>query len=440
MSFLIFSVLLLFLGCASKKKTYKTNVYNQSEVWSDLDQLTSRDFANYQDQLREPLLKIWKQRQDAGKISQGALGNPKSIVEAMLPKDGRANRACKNVHRVILLIHGLYDSPYTMKDLGRVFNEQCFDTRFLLLPGHGSQTGDLRYTKMEDWLHSVNFAVNTLKQESPKKDIYIAGFSTGGALAIDRALEDSSIKGVFLFAPLLARKPFSRVVSFLTEACCEFIEKQEEVDSIKYESTTANSVIQAGRLVERLQNRFDQGEALTIPVFVTLAKNDYTVPSIKTLQFLREGQFGKKSYAVVYTLSSIDNKETISCQEATKKNSEFSWKKTLLCKSRFTYRKNTYINDFSHMALTLKPDDPHYGFGGDYKYCLHYKCNDRQECQNPSTKRLCYGEREMRGGQHSEQCKKGETVIQRLTFNPLFDHLQKQLETFIHKLDSKSIE
>ena len=269
---LLFTAVLLLSGCASSK-LYEESVYNRSDAWLDIDRLTSGKFKAYKEQLRGPLLKVWERREADGRVSIGRFSKPATVAQALLPEDGQPptnKKSCHKTRGVVLLLHGLYDSPYTMRDLGRVFNEQCFITRFLLLPGHGTQAGDLRYTKMEDWVRSVRFAVNTVKQDYSGMDIYMAGFSTGGALAIHQAMEDDSIRALFLFAPLLDRKLFALEGAALIEACCEYVEKNPERDSIKYESTTANSVIQVGRLVERLQDRFANGQTLKVPVFVAL--------------------------------------------------------------------------------------------------------------------------------------------------------------------------
>jgi len=428
-------VILLSFGCASTR-LYEDAVYNKSNVWLDIDRLVSRDFATYQDLLREPLLKVWKQRAVDKKVSAGLFADPDKIVQALLPKDGKpvgGEKDCEKTLGVILLLHGLYDSPYTMKDLGEVFNKQCFATRYLLLPGHGTQTGDLRYTKMEDWVRTVRFAVKTVKKDYHGQDIYLAGFSTGGALAIHQAMEDDSIKALFLFAPLLDRKMFALEGAALVEACCEFVEKNAEVDSMKYESTTANSVIQAGRLVEKLQHGFDNGYALKIPVFVALAKNDYTVPAGKTIKLFLNGNLGDDNYIVIYSPSSVEQVAPMSCSDT--KYVNITKGKLTVCNSRFFYKDKVYINDFSHMALTLKPDNEHYGLNGNYKYCSHYRSDeDRDECFLPDKKRLCYGERKLRGGQHSDFCKEEQTVIRRLTANPLFPHLEQQLASFIGTL------
>ena len=45
--------------------------------------------------------------------------------------------------RGILMVHGLSDSPFMMRDLGRFFQQQGFYVLAMQLPGHGTRPGDL---------------------------------------------------------------------------------------------------------------------------------------------------------------------------------------------------------------------------------------------------------------------------------------------------------
>ena len=437
--FVLFVPLLAMIAGCTSTKVYDDAVYNSSNVWRDLDNLLSQDFSYYQATLDKSLRQVWEQRADKHKVSNGIFSEPDKIVKALLPKDGLPDKTkCNNSHGVVLLLHGLYDAPYTMTDLGKVFNEHCLITRYLLLPGHGAHTGDLRYTKMEDWLRTVRFAVKSIKYKYSGKPVYIAGFSTGGALAINQALADDSIQGLFLFAPVLDSKLFAVEGASLFEMCCEYVEKNDEKDSIKYESTTANSVIQVGYLVERIQRQFDDGRYLNIPVFVILAKNDYTVPASMTIDLFKDGKLGNENYMLVYSPEKIDGSYPVACHNP--EQAKIMKGKITVCNSRFIYHQNGKfkINDYSHMALTLKPDNHHYGLNGQYQYCLHYGNNDEKaECLQPKKKQACYGERRLRGGQHSDFCKKEYTVIRRLTANPLFPHLKSRLSDFIDDLIRK---
>ena len=87
----------------------------------------------------------------------------------------------------ILLIHGLTDTPFLMRDVGRHFRErQCFRVRAILLPGHGTVPGDLLEVSYRDWIAAARYGIDSFAGEVDH--LYIAGFSTGGTLAVYHAL------------------------------------------------------------------------------------------------------------------------------------------------------------------------------------------------------------------------------------------------------------
>ena len=57
----------------------------------------------------------------------------------------------KPYRRGVLLTHGLTDSPYFMRYLASFFQENGFRVMALLLPGHGTQPGDLLEVRWQDW-------------------------------------------------------------------------------------------------------------------------------------------------------------------------------------------------------------------------------------------------------------------------------------------------
>jgi hypothetical protein len=85
------------------------------------------------------------------------------------------------------------------------------------------------------------------------------------------------------------------------------------------------------------------------------------------------------------------------------------------------------IADYSHMALTLKPDDAHYGLQGDYQYCLQYVFDPekRKICKDVSLKfpAVCFGERKLIGSETYAQCNRPGQIVRRLTSNPQFEGL-----------------
>jgi alpha-beta hydrolase superfamily lysophospholipase len=109
--------------------------------------------------------------------------------------------ATKNV---ALMIHGLSDSPLTMRDAGRILFEQGYNVVGILLPG--SATSPQEFEKIEnfdwddEWQKEVikGFAIT----EGLGENTTLAAYSTGGALAINAAIEcPGRVQSMILFAP-----------------------------------------------------------------------------------------------------------------------------------------------------------------------------------------------------------------------------------------------
>jgi esterase/lipase len=105
----------------------------------------------------------------------------------------------------IVLVHGLTDSPYFMRDVGEYFCSAIgFDVYIPLLRAHGlKQPEDMKDASLIEWRNDVIFAVDKAKESGGK--VSIGGLSTGGTLSVEMALTDeqSIDGGVFLFSAAL---------------------------------------------------------------------------------------------------------------------------------------------------------------------------------------------------------------------------------------------
>ncbi len=112
----------------------------------------------------------------------------------------------KLTNDVIILTHGLSDSPHYVKAIGEAFYQAGCNVILTLLPGHGLKEAD---GKMEQeylkkmWKHELDTAVKVGK--SFGKIISLGGFSTGACLALNKALRNPKTisGGLFLFSAAL---------------------------------------------------------------------------------------------------------------------------------------------------------------------------------------------------------------------------------------------
>jgi esterase/lipase len=105
----------------------------------------------------------------------------------------------------IVLVHGLTDSPYFLREIGEYFcSEMGFDVYLPLLRAHGlKQPEDMKDASAARWKEDVAFALEAAQQSGGQ--ISIGGLSTGGTLSVDLAMSQPQIinGGVFLFSAAL---------------------------------------------------------------------------------------------------------------------------------------------------------------------------------------------------------------------------------------------
>jgi alpha-beta hydrolase superfamily lysophospholipase len=107
----------------------------------------------------------------------------------------------------VLLLHGLTDSPYSLRALGQKLNEQGFWVVGLRLPGHGTAPSALKYARWQDMAAATRIAMRHLSTKVGDKPIHIAGYSNGAALAIDHAIESFDDEQVRRPASLILVSP-----------------------------------------------------------------------------------------------------------------------------------------------------------------------------------------------------------------------------------------
>jgi len=88
-----------------------------------------------------------------------------------------------------LLIHGLTDSPYSLRSTAEIFHQNGYHIVGLRLPGHGTTPLALRQAEVEDWRTAVRIAYERLVDMVDDGPIILVGYSNGGALSLDLALD-----------------------------------------------------------------------------------------------------------------------------------------------------------------------------------------------------------------------------------------------------------
>jgi alpha-beta hydrolase superfamily lysophospholipase len=168
-----------------------------------------------------------------------------------------------------LLIHGMTDSPYSMRAVARVLEQAGYYGLALRMPGHGTTPAGLAQVSWQDWAAAVRLGARHVRQRiGPDRPLLIVGYSNGGALAVLYALEalaDATLpqpQRLVLLSPMIGVTPaaalapivslFSGIPWFNRGAWTDL---QPEYNPFKYNSFPANAGYQSYLVTRELDRR-----------------------------------------------------------------------------------------------------------------------------------------------------------------------------------------
>jgi len=198
----------------------------------------------------------------------------------------------------VLFIHGASDSPYSTLSIAKLFNEAGMYVLSVRLPGNGTIPSGLRDARLDDWLAITRMGVShvrkTIGEDLP---FYIAGYSVGGALALDYtidSLDDEAMDTparLFLYTPAIGVSAAARFSSWdLALSRLPVFEKftwltvEPEFDPYKFNSFAKNAGHITYLLTERLRKKFialtDKSELPPVISFQSLVDSTIKVGAL----------------------------------------------------------------------------------------------------------------------------------------------------------------
>ena len=366
--------------------------------------------------------------------------NRSLLREASEPKGG------------VLMIHGLSDSPYSLRGMSQRLHQEGYTVLLLRVPGHGTCPGALARVEWKDWAAAVRVAARDLRARLPDRAPFVvAGFSNGGALTVHysaTALLDESSPvpdALLLFSPMIGISPLAEITRYHNwiagisgDKRAHWSAVNAAIDPYKYSSWPMNASVQAfnmtreteeaiarlnrdGRmddfprvfsavsaiddtvdiseLVTRLYRRLDdEGSELLI---FDANRSTWTENLLK-LDYERSLETSLKSASRAYTTTLVSNRQTKtsrlqewrhSSSEVTKRDLDLQWPSGLF--------------SLSHSSIPFPADDPLYG-------------------ANPEgTLPLPLGALELRGESGVLRISDGQ--ILRLRHNPFYPYLEERV-------------
>ncbi len=348
-------------------------------------------------------------------------------IEARLPFEFKPDKKkCGNFipyKKGVLLIHGLTDSPYILRDIGNEFKKNCYWVRSILLPGHGTIPGDLLNIKYSKWIAATDAGIKSFKKIVD--EFYIVGFSTGASLTLHHVLrknDPKDINGLILISPgIKENTPLGFLAGWIGTLGkyiprASWLDLLPDKDKVKYESFPANAGAQFHYLTKEMRGLANNEQTIKTPIFMAISSTDATVDPLITKDFFCNHTQNPKNFMIWYTGEANFKAKNTVCLGGTIKTKKIS-------------DKTMGILNYSHLSLPVSPTNHYYGKSGEYKNCLAYNTNGKhlKLCQQKinANSKVKYGEKNDKNGGYP---------VRRLTFNPDFKNMMKDIFSFIYNL------
>jgi alpha-beta hydrolase superfamily lysophospholipase len=196
----------------------------------------------------------------------------------------------------VVLLHGLTDSPYSLRHIAQRYMEAGYVAVAIRMPGHGTVPGGLSAVEWEQWSAATRLAVREARRlAGPAVPLHVVGFSNGGALAMKYALEAASDKAlarpdrIVLIAPMIGITSLARFAGvmgwpavFPSFAKAAWLGVVPEFNPFKFNSFPVNAARQSSLVARELQRHIAQyasagrlGELAPVLTFQSVV--DFTV-------------------------------------------------------------------------------------------------------------------------------------------------------------------
>ena len=208
----------------------------------------------------------------------------------------------------VLLVHGLSDSPYSLRKLGERLHAEGYTVIWLRVPGHGTCPSALANVVCQDWTAAVRVAMQGLKDRIPQGcPLILGGYSNGGALSVQYAISsihDKSLPqldAIALFSPMIGINPMARVTRLYHTVAlvsgnkkAQWSSLEAEVDPFKFSSWPMNASEQAWSVTQvvekqlaKLEKAGRMSEMPPVIAMQSVVDSTVTVPKLITVLFDR---------------------------------------------------------------------------------------------------------------------------------------------------------
>ncbi len=306
----------------------------------------------------------------------------------------------------VLLLHGMSDSPYSLRALAQTLNQRGYWVVGLRLPGHGTAPSGLKYLSPADMIAAVRLAMAHLDAALGGGPIHIVGYSTGAPLALNFALDAIEDTALPVPVSLVLISPAIRVHAAAGAARFKdgmsvvpglkglaWLQIQPEFDPYKYNSFATNAgdvVHQLTRSVDSRIAALDPSNPALPPILVFKSTVDATVTTEAVVDNLLAVLAPDRHELVLFDINRTAAKSTLLIDDPGPLTQRLMDDATLRFAVTFITKENPQstavvarhkdpftadvsdiepldlawpngVISLSHVALPFPPDDPLYG-------------------------------------------------------------------------------
>ena len=365
----------------------------------------------------------------------------------------------------VLLLHGMSDSPYSLRALAQTLKEHNYWVIGLRMPGHGTAPSGLKRISWKDMAAAVKLGMMHLQTAAGPRPIHIVGYSTGAPLAINYTLDafekESLAKpaSLVLISPAIGLHPAAALAKWKRRLShlpglgeMAWLSVLPEFDPYKYNSFATNAGEQVHSLirsvVQRIAARARAAPDEILPATLVFKSTvDATVSTDavvdRLLDHLRPGRhelvlfdinrfaahssvlisdpapltdrvMGDKNLPFAVTL--VTNEDPQSRSVVARRKVTFSAAVSQSEVLNLTWPRG--VISLSHVALPFPPDDPVYG-------------------QTPPAEenKLFLGQMAIQG--EKDLLKIPYSVLLRIRYNPFYAFLQKRVLDWFERAGDK---
>lgn len=222
-----------------------------------------------------------------------------------------------------VMLHGLTDSPYSLRHIARLYRDAGFIVIGLRLPGHGTTPGALTNVIWQDWLAATRLAVREARRLGGDQPLHLVGYSAGGGLALKYALDAlgnpdlARPDRLTLISPMIGVAGYARFAGlaglpavFPAFAKAAWLDVLPEYNPFKYNSFALNAARQSYLFTSALQEQIAtlserDGLQELAPLLTFQSLVDYTVSTPAVVDALYDRLPDNGSELVLFDLNRV---------------------------------------------------------------------------------------------------------------------------------------